>query len=340
MAASVGQQHTEEMVTYTRMLIPLDGSTVAEQVLPYARYLAGKLKIPVELLGVVDLVRMAASMRGENSRNLDIFIANNVRHSETYLEKISKTFPAMAVQRSVEKGTPEEMVIEKAAADRGTLIAMATHGRSGLNRWLLGSVTEKVLRGTTNPLFLVRAREGGKSEGEKTIKRIIVPLDGSPLAEKVLPHLTALAKATAFETVLLRAYALRQVISTYEDYIPDWDILEAEARGEAMNYLDNKIRELKSAGLVDVSSRASDRETAEEIIDVANESPNSMIAMCTHGRSGVKRWLLGSVTEKVVRHSSSPVLVISARGKPAIHGDAKVSEPIDEMRDFLKYSID
>jgi nucleotide-binding universal stress UspA family protein len=154
----------------------------------------------------------------------------------------------------------------------------------------------------------------------------------------VLPHVTALAKEMTFETVLLRAYNLRQLISTFEDYIPDWDVLEAEAMGEATSYLNGKVRELKGQGLIEVSSRISEKETAQEIIDLATE-PNSLIAMCTHGRSGLKRWVLGSVTEKVVRHSSSPVLVIPARGNSILPGE-KRAEPIDEMRDVLKYSLD
>ena len=215
---------------------------------------------------------------------------------------------------------------------------MATHGRSGVDRWLLGSVAEKVLRGTTNPLLLIRATKDGKSEGEKVFKRVIVPLDGSALAEKVLPHVTALAREITFKTVLLRAYNLRQVISTLEDYIPDWDLLEIQAREEAKAYLQSKARELKAQGAIEVSSLASGKEPALEIIDLAAE-PDSLIAMCTHGRSGLKRWVLGSVTEKVVRHSNSPVLVIPARGNTALAGE-KRAEPIDEMRDALKYSLD
>jgi nucleotide-binding universal stress UspA family protein len=314
----------------------LDGSKVAEQVLPYARYLAGKLKIPVDLLSVVDVVGMTGSMEASNARNLDAFVAENVHRSEAYLEKIGRTFTGVALSHMVIKGKPEDVVIEKSASD--TLIAMATHGRSGVDRWLLGSVAEKVLRVTSNPLLLVRATKDGKSEGEKTIKRVIVPLDGSVLAEKVLPHVTALAKEMTFETVLLRAYNLRQVISTFEDYVPDWDLLEAEAMGEATSYLNGKVRELKGQGLIEVSSRISEKETAQEIIDLATE-PNSLIAMCTHGRSGLKRWVLGSVTEKVVRHSNSPVLVIPARADSALPGE-KRAEPIDEMRGALKYSLD
>jgi nucleotide-binding universal stress UspA family protein len=322
---------------YRRILVPLDGSKVAEQVLPYVRYLAGKLKIPVDLLAVVDVVGMTGFMETSNARNLDDFIAENVHRSEAYLEKIGKTFTG-ASGYTVMKGKPEEVVIKTAASYGDTLIAMATHGRSGVDRWLLGSVAEKVLRGATNPLLLVRATKDGKSEGETTIKRVIVPLDGSPMAEKVLPYVTALAKKIMFVTVLLRAYNLKQVISTFEEYIPDWDVLEAEAKAEAKSYLGSKVRELKGQGLIDVSTRASDKEPAQEIIDLAGE-PSSLVAMCTHGRSGLKRWVLGSVTEKVVRHSSSPVLVIPARGDSASPGE-KRPEPIAEMRDALKYSLD
>jgi hypothetical protein len=75
------------------------------------------------------------------------------------------------------------------------LIAMGTHGRSGMNRWLLGSVAEKVLRGTANPLLLVRATDEAKSEGEATLKSILVPLDGSEVAASVLPMVAGLQES-------------------------------------------------------------------------------------------------------------------------------------------------
>ncbi len=323
---------------YRRILVSLDGSQVAEQVLPYVRYLAGKLEIPVDLLAVVDVAGMIGSIGASNARNLDAFVAENVRRCETYLETIGKTFAGVASSRMVIKGKPEEVVIEKAGSYGDTLIAMATHGRSGVDRWLLGSVAEKVLRVTTHPLLLVRATKDGKSEREKVIKRVILPLDGSALAEKVLPHVTALAKKITFETVLFRAYNLRQVISTFQGLVPNWHLLDAEAMEQAKSYLDSKMRELKGQGLVDVSTRVSEKETAQEIIDLA-AGPDSLIAMCTHGRSGFKRWVLGSVTEKVVRHSNGPVLVIPTRGNLGLP-EEKPAEPIEEMRDALKYTLD
>jgi len=216
------------------------------------------------------------------------------------------------VNYTVEAGMPEEAIIMKAARDPGTLIAMATHGRSGAKRWLLGSIAEKVLRGSSNPVLLVRANEEAKTEAEAAPDQIIVPLDGSELAEAVLPSVAELAKAIKLKVILLQSYTLPPIIGGYEGYIPDLDLneLRAQATEDAANYLEGKVRELKNQGLDDVTPLASEGEAAETIIELARGSPNSLIAMCTHGRSGVKRWILGSVTEKVVRHSGDPVLVV------------------------------
>lgn len=297
---------------YTQIVIPLDGSSVSERVLPYARLFARKLNLPVELLAVVDAVGLAACLGPDDKRNVERFTAHTLRDSAAFLEKLSKTFSEVSVKCVVEKGRPGEVVIEKAAADSGTLIAMATHGRSGIDRWLLGSVAEKVLHGTRNPLLLVRAGQSAESEGEATLKRLIVPLDGSPLAEKALPHAVALAKAMNLDMVLFRAYTLKQMISTYDDYIPDWNKLEAVSKGEAIRYLDQKARELGEYGSGNVSPVVQEGEPAEQIIDLAERTANSLVVICSHGRSGVGRWVLGSVTERVARHSVGPVLIIRA----------------------------
>jgi nucleotide-binding universal stress UspA family protein len=297
---------------YSQILIPLDGSNVSEQVLPYARTLARSLHLPVELMAAVDVVGLAASLGGESKPQIESIIADAWRSSQGFLEKISKTFLEVPVTCTVEKGRPGEVVIEKAGADNKTLIAMATHGRSGVDRWLLGSVAEKVLRGTRNPLLLVRAVKGGQSEGEAALKHVIVPLDGSPLAEKALPYATALGKNIDLELLLVRAYALAQTISTYDDYIPDWNKLEALFKGEALTYLDQKAAELRQTGVAHVSPLALEGEAAEQIIELAKRTANSLVLICSHGRSGVGRWVLGSVAERVARHSAGPVLLIRA----------------------------
>ncbi|MBF8253521.1 MAG: Universal stress protein [Deltaproteobacteria bacterium] len=298
---------------YTKMLIPLDGSRTAEKVLPFARALAEKLKIPIELLGVVDVSVMVTHIAADKARYLDTLIAQGERSSRVYLKEIAERLPGLSVTCEVDRGRPAEVIIERAAADKGTLITMATHGRSGINRWLLGSVAEKVLRGTTNPLFLVRGNEEYSTDGSPAMKSIIVPLDGSELAESVLPTVVAVAKMLDLEVVLCRVYELpASAYYVAEDYLPNYDALKTQVKDEARSYLEQKIEALTAMGLAKVSSVVLEGSGAEEIIHYAQAHPDSLVAMCTHGRSGVKRWVLGSVTEKVVRHSGDPVLVVRA----------------------------
>jgi nucleotide-binding universal stress UspA family protein len=189
---------------------------------------------------------------------------------------------------------------------------MATHGRSGMSRWLLGSVAEKVLRATVNPLLLVRAGEGGTAEAKVKIESIVVPLDTSPLAEAVLPDVIDLAKVLNLHVVITYAFAIP--LSAYygagDYYSSDYGKLSAQLRDHARNYLEEKVMELKRQGLEKVSSVLLEGSAAEEIIALVRGQSYSILAMCSHGRSGIKRWVLGSVTEKVVRHSGDPVLVI------------------------------
>jgi len=300
---------------YKRILVPLDGSKTAEHVLPTVRTLAAQLRLPVELLGVVDTVELGRSLATVERFYMDTLVADETRRSGEYLDGIAKSFADAAVRCTVAKGRAAEVIIESAAADKGTLIMMATHGRSGLNRFMLGSVAEKVLRGTANPLLLVRATEAAKVEGEAAVQSIIVPLDGSELAETVLPAVVELAKQLDLEVKLFRAYAIPYGAYTTGDGFYDPVNLEAflaRLRAETVDYLEMKTAELKNDGLVKVSYVAKEGLSADEIIAFGRQTPDNLIAMGTHGYSGVKRWVLGSVTETVVRHSGGPVLVLRA----------------------------
>ena len=299
---------------YTRILIPLDGSKTAEKVLPYARFLAGQLKLPVELLAVVDIAEMAAHMSAEKARYLDTMIEDTVRSSEHYLRGFAGTVPGTNTKCIVERGKAEQVIIGKAATDKAALITMATHGRSGINRWLLGSVAEKVLRGATNPLLLIRATDEAKTDGEATVKSVVMPLDGSELAESALPTVADVAKKLSLEVVLFRAYSIPyNAYASAEGYAAiDYEELLAAMREEAVSYLEKKVEAVKKMGVEKVSYVAKEGFAADEIISMGRKTPDNLIAMCTHGRSGVRRWMLGSVTETVVRHSADPVLVIRA----------------------------
>jgi nucleotide-binding universal stress UspA family protein len=296
-------------------MIPLDGSQTAEKVLPYARVLAKALMLPIELLQVIDIVEIAKRITPEKAHFLNTVIENALRKGEEYLRGVAATVPGTDVKCIVEKGWPEDVIIERAAMDKGTLISMATHGRSGINRWLLGSIAEKVLRGATNPVFLARATEDAKAEGEAALNAVIVPLDGSELAEQALPAALELAKRMKLEVILFRAYTIPYSALAADPegaYVIADEQLIAALRDEAVAYLEKKTDEMKKMGLEKVRCIAESGLAADAIISLARQTPDNFIAMSTHGRSGVKRWVLGSVTETVVRHSGDPVLVIRA----------------------------
>jgi len=298
---------------FTKILIPLDGSKTSEKVLPLARILAATLHLPVELLEVVDISAATAHVAADKARYLDYLLAEGESVSREHLKEVAANFSGSKVVCTVERGKPAEVIIETAASEPGTLIAMATHGRSGVNRWLMGSVAEKVLRGSSNPLFLVRANDEDAMSPAAMIKSIVVPLDGSELAESVLPTVVEVAKTLDTEVVLCRAYEL--AASAYygsEDYLPNYDAMLLRLKAEMESYLKEKADWLQACGLAHVSWVAFEGPSAEQIADYSCQHPDAMVIMCTHGRSGVSRWVLGSVTEKVIRHCADPVLVLHA----------------------------
>ena len=296
---------------YSQILVPLDGSKTAETVLPLARCFAGSLQVPVQLLAVVDIAEMARFVAAEHGAIIRTLLDDATRRFDDYLEGVAKNFPYGKVHWSVQRGNAAEAIIESAQAKKQTLIAMATHGRSGLDRWLLGSVAEKVLRGGSSPTLVIRARDDkNPSWAMATLKRIIVPLDGSEMSEGILPYIKELAKQLDLEVTLICLYGR---LSAAGDgfYSPhQLDALTARLHEETVTYLESKTEEMKRQGLNKISFAAKEGLEADEILAMARETPDTMIAMCTHGRSGVQRWALGSITERVVRHSDNPVLVV------------------------------
>jgi nucleotide-binding universal stress UspA family protein len=285
---------------YTKVLVPLDGSPLAEQILPYARLMAEVYGIPLDLLWVTDPeARPPFSPPQEGGEYLQRLVARCFPSSlqVTYAEKI---------------GEPAAVIVDTAAGDPGCLIAMATHGMSGIRRWLLGSVASKVVQKAQNPLLLIRPVEDGASNGSVELKTIFVPLDGSGLAEIVLPHVLALAKKLRAEVHLLRVYTLPANAYVVADGViaQGAEQYREELQKAADVYLDSKLQTLRAEGLEKITTTSIAGDPALEIIDIARKTRNNLIAMSTHGRSGVGRWLLGSVAEKVIQHSGDPVLLV------------------------------
>jgi nucleotide-binding universal stress UspA family protein len=297
---------------FNRIVVPLDGSPIAENALPYARALARGLKVPVELLCVIDLADVARNVSVAAGAFLDTLTEDESRRLGNYLNDVAKSFSPADVQVKIAKGDAAAVIVEQ-AADANTLVCMATHGRSGLDRWLLGSVAEKVLRGASAQVLLVRATEKVQPGGDKHFNGVIVPLDGSALAEQVLPYVADLAIHLNLSVRLFRAYEVPYVI--YEaggSSGVDIEGFTANIEKTAREYLEEKCHELRQAGLEKVCYAVTEGNSADEIVKYSRRNPNKLIAMCSHGRSGMKRWMLGSVAETVARHSGAAVLIVRA----------------------------
>ena len=284
---------------YSKILIPLDGSKTAEAVLPYSKFLAEALHLPVQIIHVIDPKIVVPA--GQSNREME------------YLKGAAAACLGSASSDCVVKsGAPAEIILDTAAADAGTLIAMATHGQSGGQRWLLGQVAQKVLQAAKNPLIVIRPNEANPSKNDGRLGTIIVPLDGSHLAEQALPHVVSLATRLQSSVVLMRSYTLPTAGYFMAAGIahPDMTALSEKIKQDAAVYLGSKAAELKAQGVSKISSHIVEGHGAEEIIELARRNADSLITLASHGRSGFGRWVLGSVAERVVSYSGAPVLVI------------------------------
>lgn len=296
---------------YTKILVPLDGSPLSEGILPYARTFAKAFEARVELLHVIEPEVISTFADPAHGRYADAVEADIRRHGLAYLKPLAASLPEPSVvQCSAQVGEPADVIVDRGSAEAGTLIAMATRGRSGLQRWVLGSVADKVLRTATNHLLLAHPAEPAKGSTAAPLKTVVVPLDGSSLAEKALPLVVTLAKKMNLELILIRVHALPSpALYASDEYVPNWVELTDQIRQEAKEYLEKKVERLQREGLSRVSYVLIEGNGAAEIIDFARKTPEGLVAMCTHGRSGIRR-ILGSVSDRVVRHSGDPVLVI------------------------------
>jgi nucleotide-binding universal stress UspA family protein len=285
---------------YTKILVPLDGSQLAEQILPFARVLAEGLKIPVHLLRVNEPGAMTAYAPPLGGGD--------------YLAGVAERFFSqnIPVSQQVEIGKPAEVIVERASTESGALIAMATHGLSGIQRLILGSVAYKVAHMAKNPLLLVRPEQARDPMKPVQLNTLFVALDGSGLAEAICPVAIGLALRLNLEVSLVRVYTAPAESAVIGDGVI-LDVarrLRDRIREEVETYLDGKVQQFQADGLRRVSSLAIEGDAAGEIIDLARKTPNNLIAMCSHGRSGIQRWVLGSVAEKVIQHCGDPVLLV------------------------------
>jgi nucleotide-binding universal stress UspA family protein len=293
---------------FKNILVPLDGSFVGEIALPYARALAGRTGASLTL------VRATHMPVGVGDRTVEY--TRLITEAEQYLSALAADLMArgFAVQTGVPfGGSPAAWITEEVGIRHADLIVMATHDRSGPNRWLHGSVAEEVVSHAGVPVLLVRATDGGRPLARLGVPRpeLIVPLDGSSLAEAAVPLARGLAKALGGHIVLVGVIPTPGqliaeqggAIGTYVGV--DYNRLETEAR----EYLEATLGWLQASGL---SAEATVRQgkAAVEIGEVAREHSAAAVVMATHGRTGLVRALLGSVAGAVLHQSACPVLLV------------------------------
>ena len=277
---------------FNRILVPLDRSLLSECVLPYVRTLAGAWGSTGQLVHAIEADDSAVGQMGEQ-----------------YLTGAAAGFPStVRVEITVRSGAPADVIIDTADDRADTLIAMSTRGTTGLQRWLLGSVAEKVLRAARCPLLLMHGGRDSLPPTAAAIDQIILPLDGSPASEVAFDTAVGMARTLTLPLLLVRC--VPPVAGAGEGDAPLSEI--AAARDEAEAYLSEKTIDASNQGAEGVSYRVLWGSPPGELIDLAQRNPTSLTVMSTHGRSGIRRWALGSVTDRVVRHTHQPVLIVRA----------------------------
>jgi nucleotide-binding universal stress UspA family protein len=299
---------------YKKMLVPLDGSELAETVLPYATELAGRMDLEMVLLHV-------CSTNWAETQHLCQSYIDHVAETASVQSQELQSKIGLPSNKTIKArtellvGHPAEEIIHFADENNVDFILIGSHGHSGVSRWVLGSVADKVLRASRVPVWLVRAgimEEIARDEWSRST--ILVPLDGSKFAESVLPHVETLARqknAKPFNVVLLRVYEKPPVTADYPE--PDWNehvkLMIDHFKGEAVQYLSGVEKRLADAGLR-VRSEVLAGKPAGEIIEYTNKNHPILIVMASHGSSGLSRWEYGDIANKVLYGSSSPVFLV------------------------------
>ncbi len=283
---------------WKKILVPLDGSDLAELALPYAEELAAAFKSELILLYV-----------GEASEQ------EYLHMHELYLEKMTVQTEKVIKRVSpvVVSGKPAEAIVKYTEKNDIRLIVMASHGSSGIVPWATGGVASKVIEGVGVPLLLIKETKRRQTKEKHLISRILLPLDGSEAGEAAITRVKELKSRLEAEVILLGVVPTGQHIRTVGglDYIlfPEQEMEAYKA--EAKEYLDKVYKRLKRGkGELKMEIRAG--EVTKEILDYARKKKVSLIAIASHGHSGMTKWVFGSTAKKIIEDSPIPVLVVKS----------------------------
>ena len=293
---------------FNRILVTLDGSDLAERALPYAERLAEVFN------SEVDLVEVCEHKDREHRHMYQLYtekIADLVRN------RLKKAGSTAKVSPVVLDGEPATEIIDYAEKNSISLVVMATHGRSGIMLWAMGSIAHKVLYRISVPILLIRAKVSTLKECKgKIFSKIIVLLDGSETGEAVLPYVRELAEKLESEVVLLQVVASGKHVHTIGglDHVRFTEQHMESMKTEARQYLEKVGIKLKGTGTI-IKPEVKVGDAAHEIIKFTDETHACLVAMSTHRHPGIiGEWVSGSVTHKVLHSGNSHVLLVRAPG--------------------------
>ena len=291
---------------FRKILVPLDGSNEAEAILPYVSHLAAGMDIGVVLLSVMDSGAMEMS---ETYFSRLFERAEQEAKGRLHNAAHQLLQDGVRTEELVVSGRPDSEITD--AADRlgCNLIAMSTHGRSLLGRGILGSVTDGVVHTARTPVLTVTPDKVRAYHGSDTlVTRLVVPLDGSALAETALPYVKEMASRLGYAVVLLRVVRPLHYFWVGEhppEIHEENQLMESEAR----EYMESTAEGLSREG-IDVEWRVLVGHPTTIVLEQVRDIPHSIVALTTHGRSGLRRWLIGSLAENLVRSGGDPVLIV------------------------------
>lgn len=293
---------------FDKILVSLDGSELSEQALPCAEEVVSRLGSKIILLQV-------AESTDSGMHHVQELYINQIAQRVT--ETVKKTRPeGVEIEPVIILGSPADEIIKYADKNDIGLVVMGTHGRSGISRWALGSVANKVVRGSKSPVMLVRSKGACPTAQKRLLTRVLVPLDGSEIGEAALPYATEIASKLGMEMVLFECVPLAYHLYSSGEIVSQIPYTQQEMEpllAGAKTYLERVAEQAKAKNIkyrIEVRSGA----PAEAIVKASDELAVDLVAMSTHGRSGLSRWVFGSVAEHVLEGGSTPLLLIRAPG--------------------------
>ena len=302
------------------ILVPLDGSALAEQVLPYVQLLAPLLGAQVHLLRAIseaeqaDLLPKADAVPEDGAPPApppvcaQCTLTALCQHTDCYIASQATRLREAGVETyaDLRVGAPATVTTEAAAQWPDPLIAMVTHADQGLWRWARGSVADQLIHTTTIPMLLVRGLAHAMPPAPK-LKRILVPLDGSALAQQALPLAIKLAALAQAELILLQVAA-----PSIEAYLRDYPVM-----ADLQRALHDQVQQAFDMFAGDVDTQPMRLTTAialgspaEAIAEEAAQRQIDLLVMATHGYTGLRRWRLGSVAAALLYATATPLLLV------------------------------